>query len=150
MPSNNPRSLFAVACFLVVLGCSRTRGDEELGRAISTAAHEGGSDVNIVDVPVLAPFAWERLFVFPPYTSAATVGQELGFSWPEARRMEKRDDSVLLVFVNKGQVVRFVDVPRRTDFAGVSRKGGFSYSDAVFRCKKGPEAARICASTTGG
>lgn len=146
----SPRTLFAVACCLVAVACSRTRGDEALGKTISAAAQEGARDVNVVDVPVLAAFEWDRLHVFPPYTSATTIQQELGFSWSEARRIEKHDDFVLLVFLNRGQVVRFVDLPRDgADFADAFRKGGFTHSDGLFRCTKGPESRRRCVMAVG-
>jgi hypothetical protein len=155
MPLTSRRILLAVACALIALACSRTKGDEELGRTISAAAQgqESGSggEGTVVDVPRLAPFDWDRFFVFAPYAPAEKVRQELGSAWPEAGRIEKRDDVVLMVFVNQGRVVRFVDLPRSgADFAGAARQGGYSHSDAVFRCTKGPQGPRRCVFATGG
>jgi hypothetical protein len=145
----NRRVLLAVALGLVAGACSRTKGDEELGRTISAAAQEGGAEVTVVDVPRLAPFEWDRFFVFAPYTAADTVRQELGSAWSEAGRIERSDHFVLLVFVNQGRVVRFVDLPRSADFADAARKGGYSHSNAVFRCTRAPQGPRRCVVATG-
>lgn len=36
----------------------------------------------IVDFTEVAPFAWERLYVFGPYTSHQRIHDSLGFHWP--------------------------------------------------------------------
>lgn len=148
-PTN--RVLFATVACLIALGCSRTKGDEELGRAIVARAQEGGGDVTIADVPAVTPFAWERVHIFSPNTPADKVREELGLDWPEAGRIAKHDDLVLLVFLDQGKVVRFVDLPRgAVDLAPTARKGGYNHSDAVFRCTKAPQGPRRCALANGG
>jgi hypothetical protein len=110
--------------------------DQDLAGRISAAAQ--ASDVGVVNVPAVAPFAWDRFFVFPPYATSSTVAKELGSSWSGSARIEMRDDIALLVFVDQGRVVRFVEQPRRSgDFSECHRPGGFARSEAVFRCAKG-------------
>jgi hypothetical protein len=144
------RVLLATVACLIALGCSRTKGDEELSRAIVAKAQEGGGDVTVADVPGVTQFSWDRVHIFPPNTPADKVRQELGFDWPEAGRVAKHDDLVLLVFLDQGKVVRFVDLPRSAvDLAPAARQGGYNHSDAVFRCTKQPSGPRRCALATG-
>jgi hypothetical protein len=153
MPAPKNRSvLLAVAFTLVALGCSRgTKGDEALTRAIVAETQKSDGDVIIADVPRVTDFTWDNVFVFAPHTPADKVRQELGTDWPEAGRIEKHDDFTLLVFVSQGKVVRFVDVPRASaDFAPAARKGGYSHSDALFRCTKSPQGPRRCVVANGG
>jgi hypothetical protein len=106
--------------------------DHELARSIEASARHG--DVAILDMSETAAFPWDRLFVFEPYTSSEEVERELGRSWWHSDRIEMFDTFTLLVFVKGDRVVRFVDQPLGTGFAGCSRKGGFPRESARFRC----------------
>jgi hypothetical protein len=134
----------AAAWFVVLtIACTSTR-DQEVSRRISAAAE--ASDVSVVNVPELATFAWDRLIIFPPYTSSSQIEKELGFSWSESDWIEKRDDVALLVFVDQGRVVRFVDHPRgRGDFSKCHRTGGFGRTEAVFHFTRDASGWRTCA-----
>ena len=118
--------------------------DRQLAEQIQAAAENGASGV--VDLPQLTSFEWDRLFVFAPYTPSSTVEKELGFSWTGSGRIEAYDHFVLLVFVSAKRVVRFVEQPRRTDFAPCWRVGGYSRSEAVFRFTLDSTRARRCAA----
>src|SRR5687768_5615059 len=105
-----PRLLgIAVIIGIVVLACSRS--DRALERRIAAEARKGSGTV--VRLASLTGFSWERLHVFGPYSPQDHIDRELGFSWPEAARTGiAEDDSIaLLVFVNRGAVVRHVVQP---------------------------------------
>ena len=147
MRRDNNRFLFAAVAALILAASCTTRPDQQLGRRISVAVE--ASDVSMVNVSEVAAFAWDRLFVFPPYTSSAQVEKELGFRWSESARIESSDSFVLLVFVDGGRVVRFIEQPRSSgDFSPCHRAGGFSRSEAVFRFTKDTSGWRRC--TPGG
>jgi len=140
------RFLFAAVAALI-LAASCTAPDQQLGRRISVAVE--ANDVGVVNVSEVASFAWDRLFVFSPYTTSAQVEKELGFRWSESARIESSDSFVLLVFVDHGRVVRFIEQPRGSgDFSPCHRAGGFSRSEAVFRFSKDTSGWRRC--TPGG
>lgn len=123
--------------------CTRTPGpDHELAEKIAVAAQ--ADDPTVVNLPSLTTFVWDRLYVFPPYTDASHVEKELGVSWSESRRIEMLDSFTLLVFVDRGRVVRFVDQPRGSDFSDCERAGGFSRAEAIFRCAKDATGWRSC------
>jgi hypothetical protein len=114
-----------------------------VGRRISAAVE--ASDVSTVNVSDVAAFSWDRLYVFAPYTPSAQVEKELGFRWSESARIESSDSFVLLVFVDRGRVVRFIEQPRVSgDFYPCHRTGGFSRSEAVFRFTKDTSGRRRC------
>lgn len=137
-----------VAGVVIVTASCASKPDQDLADRISSAAQTG--DVSVVNVPVAAPFAWDRLFVFPPYASSAAVAKELGSPWSGSGRIEKRDDIVLLVFVDQGRVVRFVEQPRGGgDLSDCHRLGGFARNEAVFRCAKEATGWRRCAPGAG-
>jgi hypothetical protein len=142
------RRLLNVLGGLAIASASCTSRDQELAGRISIAAQSShGGEVNIRK---LTTFDWERLFVFPPYTSSFQVQKELGFSWAESRRIEMQEGFVLLVFVGHGRVVRFVDQPRGGgDFSSCYRPGGFLRMEAVFRFTKDPGGSLRCAPTVG-
>jgi hypothetical protein len=145
--AHNLLSCASVGCLMLATSCA-PRPDQELGRRISVAVE--ASDVSVVNVSEVAAFAWDRLFVFPPYTSSTQIEKELGFRWSESARIESYDTFVLLVFVDGDRVVRFIDQARdRGDFSDCHRAGGFSRAEAVFRFTKDASGWRRCALGAG-
>jgi hypothetical protein len=126
------RILLWIPLLLVIhMACSQS--DRALGRRIAAEARKGSG--TLVRLASLTDFSWERLHAFGPYASQAYIDRELGFSWPEAARTGiAEDDAIaLLVFVSRGDVVRYVAHPRNEgDFADVKSPGGLSPSEAVF------------------
>jgi hypothetical protein len=125
-----------IAAALVLLGACQKAGDVSLSNRIASVVSMG--DGAILQMGRLAPFRWDHLYVFRPYTPTSEIERELGFAWPEARaiRLEARDDASLLVFVAGRRVARYVAHRRdRGDFSQVARPGGYWRSEAVFRVK---------------
>ena len=97
---------------------------------------EGETFLRLQDI---TPFAWERVYMFAPYTAAGRIEETLGFAWPQAKSIgiDYRDDITLLVFVNGGKVVRYLAFPRVSgDFSAVTRSKGFTPKEAVFVVRK--------------
>ena len=92
--------------------------DSELGdRIVSELLKRGGQPYPIADA---APFPWNELFVFPPYTTAEIMEKTLGFPWNDATRVDlgSAEGAVVLAFVLNRQVVRYVRLKRHpVDFA---------------------------------
>ena len=83
----------------------------------------------------LTPFGWDRVYIFPPYTTPEGVRKSLGFDWPKASAIgiDSRDDINLLVFVKDGRVVQYVAYPRvHGDFHQLGDPSGYSPEEAVF------------------
>lgn len=140
-------SLVAVVCAtLLVAGCSRDSAILARGEAMSYVLAEQvdrgvGTSVNLAD---LAPFRWDRLYVFGPGTPMATVRDSVGALWPGAERYGRAtpDTVDLLVFTANRTVLAASAHPRRHgDFAPERAGRGYAPAEAVFRVDSvGPAA----------
>jgi hypothetical protein len=63
-----------------------------------------------LDLADLAPFAWERVCIFGPYTTAGDIRRSVAVAWRRSDDcdIESRDDIDLLVFIHDHEVARFV------------------------------------------
>jgi len=117
----------------LVAGACSADGDPELSSAIAARFRQG--DGAMLSMAELAPFGWERLYIFPPYAMPEQIDRELGFacqSWQRAD-IERRDDVSLLLFVTGQRITRHLAHNRgKGDFAVLHRVGGYSRSEAVF------------------
>ena len=92
-----------------------------------------GTVVNLAD---LAPFRWDRLYVFGPGTPVATVRDSVGSSWPGLSHFgAATPDTVnLLIFVGDGRVLAAAAHPRRHGDVAPARVGrGYTPAQALFR-----------------
>jgi hypothetical protein len=81
---------------------------EDITRAIGTSER--------VDLPELAPFAWDEVLVVARGTPVAAISDRLGYSWEADLGFQAGE---LLLFVRDGRVVRFAD------YRGLGRFEGF-------------------------
>jgi hypothetical protein len=144
------RTPFLVALIFVAIcvGCSAS--DSELEARIAAEVARGpGTEVRMRE---LTDFAWDRLHVFEPYSSRASIESELGFAWPHADStgIDANDGVSLLVFVQNNAVVRYLVQPRGvSDFSGQAT-GRFLPADAVFRTAPRGDGALIMIPVRGG
>ena len=102
-------------------------------RGISRCVTNGAADI---DMAAIAETAWDRLYVFPPYSSEETVTNALQCAWADYRRTGIRHDDTctLLVFTKNGSVTEWTMHGRGAgDFAGLYRSTGYSRAEARFR-----------------
>jgi hypothetical protein len=122
-----------LAFVLVAISSCNGDGDHQLADRIGAEAQN--REISLIKMSSLTDFPWENLFVFGPYTPAKTIEKALGFRWSRSSMIEAHDGFSLIVFVNSGEVVRFVKKPRvHGDFAEATREGGYFREQAVFRC----------------
>jgi hypothetical protein len=131
--------VLVIALVLVACGTAYRSDDtllEALAARIKVEPH-GSSSAFLLDE--LTEFEWDRVFVFLPFASDSEVRQSLGFNWEGLGRtgISTRDDIVLLVFVSKRHVARFVKFPRRLgDFSEIEVPEGLGPSEARFRVER--------------
>jgi len=128
------RGVHVSAFVVIVAACAPSNGpDLELGRRIAAEVSKGtGTVLRMADV---AEFEWDTLYVFGPYSTRSSIASRVGFEWPQADRTGIRENEgiALLLFVRKGEVVRYVIQPRdQGDFANVRDSTGFGTDNAVF------------------
>ncbi len=89
-----------------------------------------------VDFNEIAPFAWDRVYIFGPYTPHQRIHDSLGFHWPDvsATTIEYSDVVCLVVFVQSGQVVDwFEHTLNRGDLMQLTNPQGYSREEARFQ-----------------
>lgn len=95
---------------------------EDLSREVARAERESGGRL---DLPALAPFAWDELLLVAPGTPRETVSRRLGHEWKGDLAFQTGE---LLIFLDGGRVARFAD------YRGEGRFEGFATPiDAVPR-----------------
>ncbi|MBE9140775.1 LysE family translocator [Nodosilinea sp. LEGE 07088] len=73
------------------------------------------SPVETIDLADIGPPNWERLCVLSPYSTNENASSTLGFDWDVEGKtgIESRDDVYVLVFVDQGNVLSHVEIPRQ-------------------------------------
>jgi hypothetical protein len=107
------------------------------GQALARAARAAPGTV--VDLDTLAPFPWDSVWVFGPYTG--TGGYRGRVASPAERAAARtgigdRDDANVLVFVHCGAPAAVVDLPKPD--------GDFLPPDGRFALARGEARLRVC------
>jgi hypothetical protein len=93
----------------------------------------------IVDLAELAPFDWDRVFFFGPYTPEAWIHKSLGFPWngTNLTSIEYDDCINLVVFVRGGEVVEWFEHSRGSgDLVELANSTGYARQEARSRVSK--------------
>jgi hypothetical protein len=140
------RRIFLVAVLLGVLalagGWFYVRW-HAVSAALSRQMRQG--DGAIVDFTQITPFAWDRFYVFGPYTSPERINEQLGFNWDGAKKtsIELNNGVNLVVFVKDAQVVYWFEHPRNEDLEPLIDPQGHAYRDARFTVYKASDGSRL-------
>ncbi len=92
----------------------------------------------VIDFAEVAPFTWDRLYIFGPYTPPQNIHSCLGFRWQGVRwtSIEDSDGVNLVVFVRSGEVVHWFEYPRgRVELGYLTDPRGYAREEAHFRVK---------------
>lgn len=125
--------LAIVAVLLLPRACfneRRARREAALSAAL-TAACESGEPWQMCAHTL---FAWDTMYIIPPYCPRSDVETALGFAWPEYERtdIERNECINLLVFVHDGAVTEFLRIHRGTDFAAETHLRPWPADQAMF------------------
>jgi hypothetical protein len=132
--------LGTIAIFIVSqsrsdVGRYRKKAFEQSLRVAIERKAQSESD-RTVELRDLTDFEWEKVYIFPPYTSADQIKRDLGFDWPSAKDtgIEMFDQYNLLVFVQRGTVIHYVMFPHKFgDFVTDGLKNGLGLPEAKFK-----------------
>lgn len=127
-----------------VSACSRdpesarwARG-EAVGRLVAELLQQKDS-VQTVNLAELAPFRWDRLYIFAPHTPVPAVEQALGSPWSGAERsgIAQVDTAALLVFMAGDDIVAATMQPRAYgDFVPSAGPTARTPARALFRVER--------------
>jgi hypothetical protein len=134
---------YSIALLLLVNLCScQPQADRLINQKIDAKIQQGQPEIKIVDI---TDFAWDKMYIFTPYTTSAQVDRALGFEWQRYRSLgiDSTDTDDLLVFVasdmGKFRVVKFAKCPRGYGnfmFRQATNGYGYSPKQAVFAVSK--------------
>jgi hypothetical protein len=129
--------LFVLGGMYILESLNARRQRQNFSDKLAAEVERKRSSDNAVEIRLkdLTDFEWDRVYIFPSYTSHQRVDDDLGFVWQPARRidMSVRDDVNLIVFTENGKVVFHVAHPRgRGDFDGAYKRGGYSADESIF------------------
>jgi hypothetical protein len=86
-----------------------------------------------LDLSAAAPFEWDAVYFFQPYSAQSTIEQAIGCSWPDYDKsgIGYNEAFSLVLFMNHGDVVAWCMNPRnKGDFAPVYSTQGYTKADA--------------------
>jgi len=138
-----PGSFLLWPTFLVALsafgffGCAKSNSGF-VSRLERSALSAKGSGDSTVTISAVTDFAWDKLFIFAPYTPVAKIETELGYKWAEAEgtAIQSSDTFYLLVFTKNEKVVNFFKFPRTIgDFQNLEAGNVFPYGGDAFEVK---------------
>jgi hypothetical protein len=89
---------------------------ENLTRAIQVAEQDAGGEV---ELPLVAPFAWDRVLVMAPGTARSAVSEALGSEYKGDLPFGSRGQ--VFVFARGNAVARIADYRGRATFTGFER-----------------------------
>ncbi len=104
---------FAAAMLLaaaVVYGMIRLEiggPEQQLARAIEKEASKAEKAGTAVYLKDHTDFAWDKAYVFGPYTDPRTINTAVGYNWTD-RHLSFDDADQIIVFCEKGKVVRHI------------------------------------------
>ena len=99
----------AILIALTALSCSQR--DSRIVRRI---AKQIDAHNQILDLSSIAPFEWDTVFFFQPYTARSRIEQSIGSPWAEYDKsgIGCSDTFTLILFMNKGKVAAWCRNPR--------------------------------------
>ena len=109
------------------LSCSQR--DNRIIRRISKQINARDT---ILDLSTVAPFEWNAVYFFQPYSDQSTIEQAIGCSWPDYEKsgIGYNEAFSLVLFMNHGDVVAWCMNPRSNgDFASVYRTQSYTKAD---------------------
>ncbi|PUA39631.1 hypothetical protein C8Z91_09415 [Paenibacillus elgii] len=81
--------------------------EHQLARAIEKEASKAREAGTAVYLKEHTDFAWDKVYVFGPYTGPQTINAAVGYHWTD-RYLSNDDANKIIVFCNKGKVVRHI------------------------------------------
>ncbi|WP_054973229.1 hypothetical protein [Paenibacillus sp. A3] len=81
--------------------------EHQLARAIEKEASKAREAGTAVYLKEHTDFAWDKAYVFGPYTDPQTINAAVGYHWTD-QYLSNDDANTIIVFCNEGKVVRHI------------------------------------------
>jgi hypothetical protein len=102
--------------------------------SMALSEHMRGGPGTIVDFASIAPFAWDRVYFFGPYTDDDYIDRSLGFHWGGVKwsGIGSGKGVNLVVFVQDEAVVHSFDHSRLEELGALVNPRGYARDEARF------------------
>jgi hypothetical protein len=123
-------------CLTAGFCCWLALRPENLSLVLSKQMRRGpGATVDLAEV---APFAWDRVYVFGPYTPHDYIDTCLGFHWGEVESttIDMHEGVNLVVFVRDAEVVHWFEHPRNEELEDLADPNGYAREQAKFKVER--------------
>lgn len=91
------------------------------------------ADINQIDLNTVVDFAWEKAYIFQPYTNQEYINEKLGINFKDPSQIGYRDDILLLVFVRNNNVIQYAEIDRQKTNVSIGEKEYLTPSRAVIQ-----------------
>ena len=99
------RKILSVLFIAIISGCSNELKDEIINNVDRKCAGQADSNC-IVDISKITKFQWDKMFVFPGWTTSDSISRIIGLVYAGN---DVQDDHSRLVFTNKNKIVHEED-----------------------------------------
>ncbi|MGD8192422.1 hypothetical protein ACQCN2_20815 [Brevibacillus ginsengisoli] len=135
--------IFAVAVYFFIFKEDYVQHQVRVEQQIVSAVEKKRqtNERALIDFTQIAPFAWDNVYIFTPYTSSKMISKQLGFKWNHkvVSTIETHDHIDLLVFVQNKEVTGYVEHARSNGDFEIHNQMGFSRDEAIFEVVKGKD-----------
>jgi hypothetical protein len=131
------KALCAVGILSLLSSCTARTGNEKVFIDDMAAAYQKlGTGGDTLNISAVTRFAWDKLFIFPPYTPIEVMDRALGVTAPSAlkdTRIFERDDINVFVFLVNDEITAVISLPREVvDVSLPKSDESLSHQTAVF------------------
>mgnify|MGYP001239154235 CR=1 FL=1 len=125
------RLITALGVMLLLISC--TKRDNRISDRIAKNIR---SEHENIDLAKVAPFPWDKVFIFGPYTPEAMIEKSIGHSWDDYKNsgIGYSEGFGLLLFEKDGKTIAWCMNPRNNgDFAYLYNSNGYKRTEAYFQ-----------------
>ena len=121
-----------ISILILLVACNQRNTDLE-HFIHSIVEDKSKSEINIQS---LTDTDWDKAFLFTPYSTTGGMEEQLGIKFKDKSNIDLRDDIYLLVFLNKGKVVQYVEIKRHGSDFSIGEKKYLTPTDDVISIER--------------
>lgn len=128
--------IIVILLFIVLLtSCtqSNVNHNKKLEGAIEGVLED--SEMKEFDLTNFTDFKWDKAYIFPPYTTQASMNRQLNDKFKDPSDMSIRDDINLIVFLQDAKVVQYAEISREHGEMALNSKDGITPSEPMIEIK---------------
>ncbi|SDN94809.1 hypothetical protein [Bacillus sp. OK048] len=125
-----------ILLLLLLVGCSQSNVQQNTDLEDFIYSIVEDKNKSEISIKSLTTFDWDKAFLFSPYSTQEGIEEQLGTDFKDPSNINTRDDIYLLVFLNGGKVVQYVEIKRQGSDFSIRKKGQLTPSDDVISIER--------------